>query len=284
MRINNNFPILNLCIVSKVIILGVFILVVLSACATLLINSDWKTDEVVVNGELDEWRGRLYFIEDENFSMGIRNDEQYLYLCFAADNQFIGGMIFARGLTFWFDPKGGKNKIFGIRFPIGISENRSEHLPLTEEERQTFNDSLRQRTQEDRERFMNNMLKEVVILDPEKDAEIQIPIEELRGIELKIDAASGLFVYELRVPLTFDEGIPYAIGISPGQNLGVGIEIPKMDRSAMRGQRPPGGMGGRGGMDRNMPPGGMGGRGGFGSRPGIFNGMDFWVKIKLAEK
>lgn len=288
MKIKINHNKLSGCPFSTVFISSVLFLAVLSSCVTLQINSDWKTDNVMINGDMDEWRGRLYYIEDENFSLGVRNDSHNLFLCLTAENQSIGRMILAQGLTFWFDPNGGNAKVFGVRYPTGRPENHPERQPGTEEERGEFLESRGQRTQEDRERFFNNMLKEAVLLGPKEGAETQIPVEELEGIELKIDAASGLFVYELKVPLVSDENFPFAIGVLPGQTLGIGIEIPKMDMSAMRGRMPPGGdMGGRGGMGGGMPPGGMRGRGGMpgssSGRPGIMNGMKFWVEVKLAE-
>jgi hypothetical protein len=54
-----------------------------------------------------------------------------------------------------------------------------------------------------------------------------------------------LLVYELKIPLIPTEEHPYAIGTKTGDSIGIGLEAPKMDMSAMR-DRMGGGMGGGG--------------------------------------
>jgi hypothetical protein len=90
-----------------------------------------------------------------------------------------------------------------------------------------------------------------------------------------------LFVYDLKVPLKSDEEHPYAIEANAGTAIGVGLEIPEIDKDEMKRAKQER-MGGEG-----MPPGGMGDLGGGMGRPGgprpkIPNGLDVWASLQLA--
>lgn len=58
-----------------------------------------------------------------------------------------------------------------------------------------------------------------------------------------------MLVYELKIPLIPTEEYPYAIKTKAGDSMGIGLEAPKTDMSAMR-DRMGGGMRGGG---RQMP-------------------------------
>lgn len=260
-----------------------FLMIFLSSCSAFRFPSKWRTRPVSINGNADEWRDGLYYLEDENFSLGIRNDTENIYVCMVAENRLMGYMVLSRGLTFWFDPGGGRNKVFGIRFPKGFPEDRPDRPSLSAEERRAILESAGRLSEEDREKFRRRFMKEAVILGPEKGDETHIPVEKLQSIIVKAKAATGLFVYELKVPLRPGEQAPYAVGVSPGQTIGIGIEIPKPDLSAMRNRRSGGRIGG------GIPPGGRMGRrgptppGGFRRLSDLWNGVKVWMTVTLAE-
>jgi hypothetical protein len=129
-------------------------------------------------------------------------------------------------------------------------------------------------------------LADLEILGP-GDVKKMIPVEEAKGIEIKVRNETGLFVYELKVPLKSDEEHPYTIGANAGAMIGVGLEIPEIDKGEMRNAMQ-GGMGGKGGMPAGGPGGGMGSMGGMG-RPGgrmpkMPNGLDVWASLQLSSK
>ncbi len=138
--------------------------------------------------------------------------------------------------------------------------------------------------QEFQERFLQSQA-DLEIIGPGEDKRIKIQIEEVKGIDIKVDVSGGMLVYELKVPFRSSEQYPYAIGARPGEGINVGLEIPKMDRNAMRNR-----MGGRGSGGMGRPGGGMGGMGGgrggmgmgSGRRPRMPNGLNVWVSLKLA--
>ncbi len=101
-------------------------------------------------------------------------------------------------------------------------------------------------------------------------------------------STSGL-VYELRIPLATNENRPYAVGALAGATIGLGLETPEIDMSAMRdkmksrrsGDGGTGGSGMRGGGGR----GGGGMRDGGGrSRPEMPEPLNVWTKVTLASE
>lgn len=163
-----------------------------------------------------------------------------------------------QGLTLWFDPAGGKKRIFGIKYPVGMPEEEMQMRRI-----QGGDTPMKPRRGEpDPERIRQipmRQMTELEILGPGKDESIRLPIEEAKGITINLSASSGTLVYELKIPLSQDEQNPYAIGAQAGSSIGIRLETPKINRSNMRrgmaGGMPGGG--GRGGMGR-MPGGGMG--------------------------
>ena len=77
---------------------------------------------------------------------------------------------------------------------------------------------------------------------------MKIALSDLMGIALKLGLKDGALVYELKIPLSRDESHPYAVNTAAGHTIGLGFETPKMDRSALGGERRegPGGVDGGG--------------------------------------
>jgi hypothetical protein len=237
------------------------------------LNSNWLDREIVIDAKSDDWLDTLYFFESKNLSIGFFNDENHLYVCMLAEHPMLQAQAVGQGFTIWFDPDGGKEKAFGIKFPIGMQGEREQMDFMRTQEGELDREKMRQTFEES--------LADLEILGP-GGAKQRISVKEAKGLEIKVRNETGLLVYELKVPLRSDEEHPYAIGSNAGNTIGVGLEIPEVDmdemRSAMQGQ-----MGGQGGMP---PGGGMGGGGGMGRRgyqkPKIPNGLDVWSSLKLA--
>jgi hypothetical protein len=239
-------------ICSKRIILAsilFFFAFFLAGCGTFKLKSKWLDREITVDGQSDDWLGSLMYIEEKNISVGLFNDENFLYICMIAEDQFVRNQVMRQGVMLWFDPSGGKKKTFGIKFPIGM---QAGDVPMG-----------RRGDEQDPERFRKarrRSMTELEILGPGKDESLKMPKEDAKGIDIIVKGLSGMLVYELKVPLNHSEEHPYAIGAKAGSSIGFRLEIPKMSRQRMGGR---GGMGGKGGMGGGK--GGMGGgRGGMG--------------------
>lgn len=250
-----------------------------AGCSPLQVESNWREREITIDGRSNDWLDALYYFEKETISAGFLNDENYIYICLVAENPLIRNQVMRQGFTLWFDPDGGKDKTFGIKFPIGIQENRPS-MRGRGEVREDIQDTGKF------QEALKKSLAELEILEPGKDEHIRIPVEEAKGINIKLEASSGLLVYELKVPLLSDEQHPYAVGVEVGSSIGIGLEIPKIDPDAMRermGGRKPEGMGMPGGGRGGGMGGGPGGKGmPGGRRPQMPQGLKVWLAVQLA--
>lgn len=229
----------------------------LSGCGQVEIESRWRTSDIVIDGSAGDWGGLLWSIEDTGVFVGVLNDDQNVYLCVESADRGATDEALRRGLTVWFDPKGGKGRILGLRFPLGKGWNEFEgprgRRPDAERgEEEPDAGELPGRRPEIR-------ADEIEILGPGRDEKSRMPLNRLKGIEISMGMESGILVYELKVPLAKTADIPYAASAAPGGFLGVGFESSKIDLSSVLsggGRMTPrigGRMPGRGGM--------MGGRG-----------------------
>ena len=239
------------------------------------LNSNWRDREIIIDAKSDEWLNTLYYFESEMLSIGFFNDENHLYVCMLAEHPMLQAQVVSQGFTLWFDPAGGKEKAFGIKFPIGMQGVREQMDFMRTQESELNREKMRE--------AFEQSLTDLEILGP-GGAKRRISVEEAKGIEIKVRNETGLFVYELRIPLQSDEEHPYAVGANAGASVGVGLEIPEIDKDEMKraieermggaSGRPPSG-GGMGGMG-----GGMGRRGA--QRPKMPNGLDVWASLNLA--
>ncbi len=240
----------------------ILLILPLASCGMLDVKSQWKDLNIAIDGRTEDWQGRLLSLEDTGLSVGVVNDEKFLYICITATDARTASRVPRQGFIAWFDPKGGKDKVLGIHYPLqrdwqdfdvpsrGESENQ-------ETRRQAFRESRR----------------ELEILGPGRDEKVRMSLDEAKGIEASFQMR-GLFVYELKVPLVKNDETPHAIGTEPGKILGVGFDSPQLDFLLMPGR----GMGGRGPGMPGRYPGRIGmGRGMRNAEP-----VKFWMKVQLA--
>jgi hypothetical protein len=263
------------------------LLVLAAGCGDYEMDSLWLGDsEIVIDGNSSDWRGSLYYLDDEKASIGIKNDAEHLYLCLITQEPTRSRQAVSRGLILWFDPSGGKEKKFGINYPLGAGAGMRPGPGQRGQVRDP------EKIRENREAAAAASLEELKFLDANGQELNLMKVEELTGMEIAAESTGGMFIYELKVPLRTPSDLPSVLGAQPGRILSIGLEIPKMDMPSMRGSRPGGGMGGRpGGRGTGgMPGGGMGGGGrsgmGGGGRgglnPDMSKGMKLWSKVLLA--
>lgn len=233
------------------------------------LNSNWRDREITVDGKNVDWLGAMLFFEEDNVSIGLLNDENFFYICMIAEDQFVRTQVMRQGFTLWFDPDGGKEKTFGIKYPLGMQASDLPRGMIRDEQ------SMERSSQAPRRPMI-----ELEILGPGKDELKKMPIAEAKGIDISIEFSSGMLVYELKVPLIQSEQHLYAIGAEAGSSVGIGLETAKMERQDVRREMSGGRVGGgpAGGMR-----GGAGGRGmPGGRRPQMRNPLKIWAVVQLA--
>jgi hypothetical protein len=273
--------------------LALLLVLAFAGCGDYELDSLWLGDSAItVDGDISDWRGSLYYLEKEKASVGIQNDAEHLYICLITQDPTLSRQAVSRGLIIWFDPTGGKDKVFGINYPSGAG---SGMRPQPGQRGQTPDP---EQLGENLEAAAAASLEKLRFLDADGLELNEIKLENLTGeFAIAAESRGGMFIYELKVPLQQPSDLPSVLGAQPGRILGIGLEIPKMEMPS-RGSRPAGGMGGRpgggrtGGMTGGMGGGarGGGGRGGGmrggGSRGNMSSnrsqGMKLWSKVLLA--
>lgn len=262
--------------------LGVFVF----GCKSTELNCIWKDREIVIDGNHTDWKNTLTYIQKKDVSIGLMNDEKYLYICLVPTNLQVQDQMTRLGFTLWLDPKGGKNKTLGIHYPLGMTGSGMSPRDLGFGQRQGMGvtDTSRMRIQ------IEQSLSELEILGPEGGDVRRMGIDQIEGIDVEVGNFTGTFVYELKVPLMHDEEHPYAVGIENISSIGIGFETTEIDMQRMRegmlGRR--GGMGGGGRDGGRMGGGRMGGgkRGGGmqrGGQPEMPKPLKVWIKAHLSE-
>lgn len=271
---------------SCITVFLIFILItILSGCKKMVLKSHWLDREITIDGDHSDWKNRLTYIEKKDLSVGLINDEEYLYLCLVPGDRQVQNQIIKLGFTLWFDAKGTEEKTFGIRYPLGMMESGMSIRELGFGP-DRFNDNLDTNRQYE---LLKMTLSELELLGPEKGDVQRIHIDQVESIEVEVGNRGGPFVYELKIPLVKDDAHPYYIDIGPRLMMTIGYETAEIDREKMMS-----GMKGRmGGMGGGIRGGGMSGRGmGGGMRGGMRGGNRFqkpeplkgWIEVHLAKK
>lgn len=244
---------------------------------------------MIIDGNDDDWSGNLYTVEGERVSLGLFNDQEYLYVCLSANDITTVSQVMRQGLTVWFDAEGGRKKTLGIKYPDGSEPGADkadkkkgdgrkadgEHPSSPPKPRDDWSESGFDVPPE-------NMPREVEIIRAGVADNVKMGIEDIAGFAVRVRPTNTSFVYELRIPLVQTAEHPVAVGIIPGKTLGIGFETGKL--SAVRGPKDgspgagPTGMPG-GGSGGNMPP--MGGSGGMGPGGGMGQGVDLLAAKRL---
>jgi hypothetical protein len=246
------------------LISGAAVLLALVGCATFnafTTDSHAPNRVITVDGMTDDWPGEMYVVPNERMMAGFQNDGSYLYVALVVEDAAQRFQIVSRGMTVWFDPKGGKEKAFGIRYPLGLPEKERKPARVDPKgEGLTMPD------------LPDGALSDLEIVRSVKEPPRRMPVADVKGLEIKVVPGTGLLVYEMKIPLAADAAHPIAVGAKPGSVVGIGFETDKPEAAnLMRGDPGTdpaggygggrgGGMGGRGGMSGGSGPGGRGGQ------------------------
>lgn len=250
------------------------------------LKSTWRDREITVEGKSDEWQDcDQYYDEDTRTLVGLLNDESHLYVLLSIHDRRIKKQVLGLGLTVWFDPEGGKEKTFGIRFPVGIPRHMRSSMKAAPNGEDS--DLL--------QKMLESSKMELQILGPEEYEQKTMMLTDVGkyGIDVKMGRTGRNLVYELKIPLTQKRQIRYAVRTDMAKKIGVGFETGKPDQEKMkerpgkRGGGSDGKGGGRGGMGRR-PQGGMDG----GEQPEGMDGshggkmpepFELWTSVQLAK-
>ncbi|PKL82635.1 MAG: hypothetical protein CVV24_09020 [Ignavibacteriae bacterium HGW-Ignavibacteriae-3] len=182
------------------------------------ISSGWVDNEIKVDGSISEWNKIMNKIPDRGISVGFRNDDKFLYLCFAADNRARIMMLIRNGMIIWFEPESGDKNLFGIRYPMPSAEFKSSEYP-------EMTGAIER--EENFEKMIKNFLeqqKEFQILNSDRFPLTALPIMNNEGIEAGLQYNMNQLTYELKIPLLTRTGYSFRVDASPGGKIRINFE------------------------------------------------------------
>ena len=266
---------------------------ILSGCNRPDLISAWRDHEIVINGKYTDFGNVMtYYYEKEKIAINLFNDKDYMYICLISRNRRIETQLMESGLTLWFDPDGGRNKVFGIRFPLGrISITKEESNNSNWQEQEEGKDAGEEKDGDENswkqlEALEGSQEKIELIIESvnaeNKDMLIELSLKDAikQGIEAKIGHQNDYFVYELKVPLIKSSQHQYAVGFKVGKPMGFGLGTVAKNAGMYRnggGEHMPKGGGIRG--SRVEMPSEMGEEG---VNPG--ESFQLWTTITLSSK
>ncbi|VAX15809.1 hypothetical protein MNBD_IGNAVI01-1529, partial [hydrothermal vent metagenome] len=237
-----------------------------------LIVSD-PAEKITVDGDHEDWNGKLKFFEDEKVALGFQNDQENLYFCLVTSDKQTAMKIMLHGLTIWFEPENGEQEI-GLQYPKKM-ENISPR-------------SLREmmggkRGKNDFDITINSIMQhqgEFSLIDDDDEIIYSSAIGSNDGYEIKVRGRNQQFVYEAKIPIGNNGLAQFPMNIFPNEKIEIKFETGEIDMSEMMGS---GGMGRESGMSGGgMRNGGMG-RGRSGSGAMGMEKFSLDIELKLAK-
>ena len=154
------------------------------------IVSQWLDREIVVDGELDEWRDALVYFSSVDAFVAMFNDDSTLYFCLYSQNPEISDQLAMDGLRLRIEGK--QTGEFVVHFPKGAVTDVIE-LQL-----------------------------------PGQRNRVTVSAGGEAGLEARV-SHRGSFVYELKIPLVAGDSHPWALGLFPGDKFKLVIENPRIN-------------------------------------------------------
>ena len=182
----------------------------------------WVKNPVTVDGQNKEWIGSLTLFEKEDIALGVKRDEDFLYLGVLFSGETILQQVLTQGLIVWLDPEGGKEKKLGVKFPLTTMEIES----FPDSRNHTPGDSPQMKPAN--EEGMSQP-SHFIFLVAEEDDETMLEYLQPEAMEVQAAQLAHTLFYELKIPLNRDKDHPVGIGIRSNKKLSIGLEAPRID-------------------------------------------------------
>ena len=204
---------------------------IFSGCGDIQLQSFWIKTDVKIDGRTVDWREvPIHAFEKYSATLGVCNDKDNLYLLFRFTNPEWLRVASSRGFTVWADPSGEKIKKLGLCYIC---------LPPFEQE-ETLKETV---VEEDYwggwqpTRHLNNGITEKLLLLRSSDKPgREIRADGLDGPQVKLGHASGVFIYELALPLKLLKPQPNVTDTlpHPPYELKIGLNFGGMDAASLK--------------------------------------------------
>ena len=245
--------------------------VLVAGCAAIQIQSTWRPGPESRGPASGSTQALFSHLDLKDTFIAIQNDSSEIQVELRTTDREIARTIMHRGLTFWFDPTGGKERRFGIHYPVGPRWNEASTAQGNEGGTvATAAPDL------------------IELFEGGNDEPHRMTLAAAGGIDVSTRMQGDTMYYVLRVPLREDLKHPFAVLALPGTSIGLGIDSsPRLRNSPANKVETEGGgrdAGGRrrGGFGRRGNPPGGEGRGTRGNPAQIDQSFDVWARVSLA--
>ncbi|MGD9221956.1 MAG: hypothetical protein PVH22_01845 [Desulfobacteraceae bacterium] len=259
------------------------LLIAVGGCTAIKVAGHWRGHNVVADGDDREWQDApLYYDDDRRLIVRVTNDATIISLCVAVGRKDLIERFQRGGLTVWFDPQGGEQRVFGIHLP----DKDTEMFPRGPGPAVSgLKPRDRQAPPPGGKPPLLEPLKQLAVTYSKATGPLSMTISEVRrtGLDIGIGRTrDGRLVYEFNIAL---RAAPSLSELKPGMNVGIGILTDGFGQDGPKRGSPRGPMGiadfgggpggpGPGGDMRASP-----GARGFGKRDKPF---EVWLKVTLA--
>lgn len=190
--------------------------------SSLELRSRWTDQGLAITGDGSHWKDATIEIHGPEVTVGVKNDNDNLYIGLITSNSATQLQMLALGCTVWFDTTGQNNKTFGIQFPVsGLLQG--QRFPAQE-------------NPEEIKHLVDAAQGHLAICGPGENQQLRISMRDARGVEARLSYVDRTLIYELKVPLQKNKKQPYAINADTTKPLLVGFETGDL-ATAMRAQQ-----------------------------------------------
>jgi hypothetical protein len=247
-----------------------------------VLNSDATGPVPTVDGDVEDWAGTLRRFEKGRVLVGVRNDEDHIYVALVSTDPGTVRQIVMSGLELWLDPDAGEHARNGVRYPLGFinyNRGRRNQMPLPTGDL----------VPEMMERMFEQTLDELDLV-AEDAPPVRLRPASVLGLKAAARMELGTLTYEIAIPMSASP--EFDMGIGPGLDA-LGLQIRTGRFGQPRGGGSAGGLSGGRGGGRGGRGGGRGGRRGGGGRGGGGRAgggaqgagpLDLWIQLSFAGK
>lgn len=269
------------------ILLGILGLVLAASPAEKIVQSQWATAPVRIDGANQEWQDAAIFVDKgSKAEYALRNDGEFLYILFVFKSQPALSTYEVSGMRVYFGLAGRKDKSTGFHF-VKRSLTADELIANMEKGGAVLTEEKRAEIRKQK----GYMTYEGVPVDPKKAAD-QPAAGKVEQPTFRDKLSRQVSVVEFRIPLA--RLVEAGAAATPGASIKLGFEWGGMTaemRSAYMARQADAGVQARpGGGDLGSQLGGGyegnesgGGGGAMGGRPDPRTRKhSFWIDVKLA--
>ncbi len=206
----------------KIFIASILFISFVGCSSSVLMLSNAASSKIIVDGNQEDWDGKLKYFKDEQTAIGFQNDDDNLYFCLVTHNKPSVMKMMTLGLTIWFEPISGE-QIVGLQYPKRMDKIASQNL---------MGKNRNQDNRSDFEMTVNTLMQnqsEFLIVDEDEEILYASPIGSSDGFEIKVNVVNQQFIYEAKIPIGNNSQALMPINIFPNEKFRIRFETGGID-------------------------------------------------------